>query len=140
MPEPERIYPESTLLVIPKSLVANVVKRGTTKEAVKEQVLLVVGLLVDLCKSTAGHLLCALYKSNLLWAIATTKATQRAASQPASASACTPKPTRQTKTKNVAASGSHGAKKTPTRQSQRQKAAKKTQQQEITLFMLFYFV
>ncbi|GJS78657.1 mutator type transposase [Tanacetum coccineum] len=55
---------------------------------------------------------------------------QRAASQPASASAsasaCTPKPTRQTNAKNVAASGSHGAKKTPTRQSQRQKAAKKT--------------
>ncbi|GKD78654.1 hypothetical protein Tco_1341275 [Tanacetum coccineum] len=50
---------------------------------------------------------------------------QRAASQPASASACTPKPTRQTKIKNVVASGSHGAKKTPTRQSQRQKASKK---------------
>ncbi|GKA51151.1 transposase, MuDR [Tanacetum coccineum] len=50
---------------------------------------------------------------------------ERAASQPASASACTPKPTRQTKIKNVVASGSHGAKKTPTRQSQRQKASKK---------------
>ncbi|GJR81981.1 RNA-directed DNA polymerase, eukaryota [Tanacetum coccineum] len=51
---------------------------------------------------------------------------QRAASQPTRASACTPKPTRQTKTKNVATSGSHGAKKTLTRQSQRQKAANKT--------------
>ncbi|GJR02210.1 mutator type transposase [Tanacetum coccineum] len=50
----------------------------------------------------------------------------RAASQPASASVSTPKPTRQTKTNNVVASGSHGAKKTPIRQSQRQKAAKKT--------------
>nr|GEV09934.1 O-fucosyltransferase family protein [Tanacetum cinerariifolium] len=47
---------------------------------------------------------------------------QRVTSQPA----CAPKPTRQTKTKNFAASGSHGAMKTPTRQSQRQKAAKKT--------------
>ncbi|GJW41367.1 mutator type transposase [Tanacetum coccineum] len=43
-----------------------------------------------------------------------------------SASTCTPKPTRQTNAKNVAASGSHDAKKTPTKPSQRQKAAKKT--------------
>ncbi|GJR75192.1 RNA-directed DNA polymerase, eukaryota, partial [Tanacetum coccineum] len=54
------------------------------------------------------------------------KQPQRAASQPASAFTCAPKLTRQTKSKNVAASGSHGVKKTPTRQSQRQKAAKKT--------------
>ncbi|GKE49522.1 mutator type transposase [Tanacetum coccineum] len=51
-------------------------------------------------------------------ASASAKQPQRPISQPASA----PKTTRQTKTKNVAAS----AKKTPTRQSQRQKSAKKT--------------
>ncbi|GJY95875.1 hypothetical protein Tco_0512236 [Tanacetum coccineum] len=51
-------------------------------------------------------------------ASASAKQPQRATSQPASA----PTITRQTKTKNVAAS----AKKTPTRQSQRQKSAKKT--------------
>ncbi|GJV15022.1 transposase, MuDR [Tanacetum coccineum] len=51
-------------------------------------------------------------------ASASAKQPQRATSQPTSA----PKTTRQSKTKNVAAS----AKKTPTRQSQRQKSAKKT--------------
>nr|GFA78879.1 hypothetical protein [Tanacetum cinerariifolium] len=56
----------------------------------------------------------------------------RDASQLASASASTPKLTRQTKIKNVAASGSHGAKKTLIRQIQRQKAAKKTPRTKFT--------
>ncbi|GJW42155.1 RNA-directed DNA polymerase, eukaryota [Tanacetum coccineum] len=103
--------PGSSLEKVALSVVANVVKRGTTKEVVKGQVLLVVGQQVHLQVNLQGP---SNHKGN---------PKER---QHATASACTPKPTRQTKTKNVAANGSHGAKKTPTRQSQRQKATKKT--------------
>ncbi|GKD69758.1 hypothetical protein Tco_1323848 [Tanacetum coccineum] len=106
------------------SLVANVVRRVTTKEVVKDQVLLVVELQVYHKHQGKGkHLQVPLtYKAipKICKWLPTTKATQRAATQAASASASASQPTRQTQRPSVA------AKKTPTRQSQRQKAARMT--------------